>query len=125
MRGSKVGGGERAFAAAAGSRYWGEQDARVVLEEWSSSGLELEEFARRHSLKARRLRRWSERLGPQARGVFHPVELKLDGLALRQTADAQGGVTVVVRGGRRVAVERDFDEGLLARVVRVLESWSC
>jgi hypothetical protein len=109
-----------AFAAACGSRYWREEDARVVLEEWSSSDIGLTEFARRHGLSERRLRRWSERLG---RMRFHPVELRLDGVTTGEAANGDGGVAVVARGGRRVAVGRDFDEELLARVVRVVESW--
>jgi hypothetical protein len=34
-------------------------------------------------------------------------------------------VALVLRGGRRIEVGRDFDEGLLARVVQVVESWEC
>ena len=109
------------------SRYWREKDARIVLDEWSSSSLGLEDFARRHELRARRLRRWLERLGPgRARvGRFHPVELRLDSLGTREAGSDDGGVTVLVRGGRRIAVGRDFDEELLTRVVRVVESWPC
>ena len=125
MKRSKRGQAQAGFAAAARSRYWREEDARVVLAEWSSSGLELEEFAGRHELKARRLRRWSERLGPGRRVRFHPVELRFDGFPTGEAVRGEGGVAVVLRGGRRVAVGRDFDEELLARVVQVVESWSC
>lgn len=111
-----------AFAAAARNPYWREQDARVVLEEWSSSGLELEEFARRHELS---LRRWSMRLGQRGVMRFQPVELRFDGFSTREGVTGEGGVAVGLRGGRRVAVGRDFDEELFARVVRVVESWSC
>jgi hypothetical protein len=44
-------------------------------------------------------------------------------LAGAEAANSDGGVAVVARGGRRVVVGRDFDEELLARVVRVVESW--
>ncbi len=114
-----------AFRAVARNPYWREGDARVVLEEWSSSGLEVAEFARRHGLRAGRLRRWSERLGARRGLKFHPVELRLDGVSAGPPVSGEGGVAVVLRGGRRVAVGRDFDEELLARVVRVVESWPC
>jgi len=125
MKGPKSGHPGATFAAACRSRYWREEDARVVLEEWSSREIGLEEFARRHGLSERRLRRWSERLGRSMAGGmrFHPVELRLDGLARGEAANSDGGIAVVARGGRRVVVGRDFDEELLARVVRVVESW--
>jgi hypothetical protein len=125
MKGPKGGHPRVTFSAACRSRYWREEDARVVLEEWSRSELGLEEFARRHGLNERRLRRWSERLGRSIPGRirFHPVELRLGGLAGAEAANSDGGVAVVARGGRRVVVGHDFDEELLARVVRVVESW--
>lgn len=117
----------RAFAAAVRSRYWREEEAQVVLEDWRDSGLELEEFARRYELSPRRLRRWSERLGGDAEPElrFHPVALQVDGPTRERPASETSGVELVVPGGRRIAVEREFDEELLARVVRVVESWSC
>ena len=125
MKRSKRGQAQATLSAAARNPYWREEDARVVLAEWSSSGLELEEFARRHELKGRRLRRWSERLGAERKVRFHPVELRFDGFPTGDAVRGEGGVAVVLRGGRRVAVGRDFDEELLARVVRVVESWPC
>ena len=125
MKRSKVVQGQAALAAAARNPYWREHDARLVLEKWSSSGLGLEEFARRYELKPRRLRRWSERLGPGRRVRFHPVELRFDRFPPGDAVSGEGGIAVVLHGGRRVAVGRDFDEELLARVVRVVESWPC
>lgn len=125
MKRPKRGRAGAPFAAVARDPYWREEEARVVLEEWCGSGLELEEFARRHELNAGRLRRWSERLGQRGGLKFRPVKLRLDGLPTQEPVRGEGGVTLVLRGGRRVAVGRDFDEELLARVVRVLESWPC
>lgn len=116
--------GRAAFAAAVHNARWREHDAEVVLEEWSISGLELEEFARRHELHPVRLRRWSERLGRREALRFHPVELRFDEHSTRERARGDSGVELVLVGGRRVAVRREFDEELLARVVRVVESWS-
>jgi hypothetical protein len=34
-------------------------------------------------------------------------------------------VELVLRGGRRLAVERGFDAALLEELVRIAESWPC
>jgi hypothetical protein len=114
-----------AFRAAVRNQYWRRGDAEVVLEEWSSSGLTLAEFAHRHGLKVERMRRWSESLGQQPVPKFYPVELRCDSFPTPEPTRDDSGVELVLRGGRRVVVQREFDEELLARVVRVVESWSC
>jgi hypothetical protein len=57
MKGTKRGHGQPGFARAVRSRYWRGEDAQVVLDEWSSSGLELEELASQHQLDKRADRR--------------------------------------------------------------------
>jgi len=59
---------------------------------------------------------------------FHPVGLRLNLEApATHKGDSGGedGVTLLLRGGRRVAVRRGFDEELLAQLLGVEESWSC
>lgn len=122
----KRGHGREGFGCVVGGRRWREEDARVALEEWSRSGLGLQEFARSHGLSRERLGRWVKRLGLVPGLRFHPVEVRPDRALPNtppETSIGEGGVAVVLRGGRRVAVGRDFDEELLARVVRVVESW--
>ena len=91
------------FAAVVGGRRWREAEAGTVLKEWARSGLELEEFARRHGLKPQRLRRWSERLGQPRVPAFHPVELRLDGSATpeRSSPDGTKRQQVVMRTRRQ------------------------
>jgi len=126
MKRGKRGQTPGALSAAARNPYWREGDARSVVEEWSRSGLGLREFARRYGLSEGRLRRWSERLGRRRRLKFHPVAVQVDGVSTRPPGSGdEAGIAVVLRGGRRVAVGRDFDEEVLARVVRVVESWPC
>lgn len=113
------------FSSALRKLRWQKRDAEVVLEEWSNSGVELQEFARRHELRPARLQRWSERLGSRQGVRFHPVELRFDSFSRLGPLGGAGGVEVVLRGRRRVVVEREFDEEHLARLVRVVESLSC
>jgi hypothetical protein len=117
-----------AFAAVVRNRHWRAPDAQVALAEWGRSGLELEEFTRRHGLDPRRLRRWQARLDQEGAPLrFHPVEFRLDPEPSdeRERESGDGGVRLVLRGGRHVAVGRGFDEELLAQLVKVVESWSC
>ena len=58
--------------------YWRETDARVVVEQWQSSGASLAAFCRRHKLKPQRVARWARRLSGETL-QFHPVELVRDG----------------------------------------------
>ena len=128
MKRSRAAEGGPAFAAVVQSRYWRAADARVALDEWGRSGRELAEFARRHGLAPRRLLRWEARLSRGETPLrFHPVELRLGlGASPNQGPGSDdGGVSLVLRGGRRVAVKRGFDEELLARLVGVVESWPC
>jgi hypothetical protein len=116
------------LAAVVRNRYWRAADAQVALDEWVRSGLELEKFARRHGLDRRRLVRWQARLEQSEAPLrFHPVELclKHESSPAEKPESDDGGVSLVLRGGRRVAVRPGFDEELLARLVGVLESWPC
>jgi hypothetical protein len=114
-----------AFGAVVRSGYRREEDARVVLAEWRGSGLELEEFARRHRLSRRRMQRWSERLSPRRGLTFHPLAVRVEEPVSGGPSSEDCGVALVLRGGRRIAVGRDFDEGVLTRVVRVVDSLGC
>jgi hypothetical protein len=44
------------------SKYWSEAEGRAVVDAWRRSGESAPEFARRHGLRAKRLKYWSKRL---------------------------------------------------------------
>lgn len=56
-------------------RHWKREDAARVLSEWSSSGLSLTAFARRHRLGVHRLQWWRAQLAQAAGQHAQPVRL--------------------------------------------------
>ena len=109
------------LAAVLKRRRWSAGDADVVLSAWRESGEPLSRFAARHRLVAERLLRWRRMTrGPAIQ--FRPVQVVP---APRDDIAAGSGVELVLRGGRRVAVGRDFDAALLEALVRAVESWPC
>ena len=58
--------GGRRFRAALSKRYWGADDARVVVDAWRESGQSLKAFAVSHGLKPKRLGLWRKRLESDA-----------------------------------------------------------
>jgi transposase-like protein len=112
------------FEAAVKRSRWSDRDAEVVLSAWQEAGGSLSAFARKHGVDAWRLMRWRRRLSKGSGIQFRRVKV------VRPQADAlrsrgEGGVEVVLRGGRRVVVRRGFDPTFLAEVVQAVESWAC
>jgi hypothetical protein len=102
--------------------YWRERDAELILAAWAQSGLTLSAFARQCGLSVPRLRRWKKRLESGDGPRFYPVEL-IDGRKGRPEPGSEGsGIEVMVGSGRRVAVRRGFDRGLLIDLIETLES---
>ena len=109
------------FALVLKRRRWSVRDAQVVLSAWRESGETLSSFAGRHALVAERLLRW-RRLMTGTVIRFHRVKVAAPS---DQATTVTGGVELVLRDGRRVAIRRGFDAGLLKELVRTVESWSC
>jgi hypothetical protein len=99
-----------------------EEIKRLVLE-FEASGLGQSEFCRRHSLamsalrRQVRKRRFNQGEAPSNRLVAVEIAKKdRDG-----TNRTPCGLEVVLTGGRRIEVRRDFDSATLVRLVEVLE----
>lgn len=105
----------------AGSRYWRESDARVLVEAWRGSGETLTGFARRQGVQPRRLARWAGRLeGARGDAVrFHRVRL----VGRDVDAESRSGASIEIQlaGGQLVRVPRGFEAEELRRVLAVLE----
>jgi hypothetical protein len=101
-------------------------EVRQLVAEFVSSGMRRGEFCRsrglsfstldRH-LKKRRSKR-KKRSAP-ADGQLVPVELAIRKPRAEQQASC--GLAVVLSGGRRIEVQRDFDVHTFERLVSVLE----
>lgn len=105
----------------AGSRYWRESDARVLVEAWRSSGETLTGFARRHGVQPRRLARWAGRLkGALGDAVrFHRVRL-VDRHMDAGSGRSGASIEIELAGGELVRVPRGFEAEELRRVLAVL-----
>jgi hypothetical protein len=101
-------------------------EVQQLVAEFMSSGMRRIEFCRSRGLSLSTLdrhlkkRRWKrKRRSAAADGQLVPVEL-----AIRKSPTEQepsGGLAVVLSGGRRIEVQRDFDGHTLERLVSVLE----
>ena len=109
------------------SKYWRQEDAEIILGAMVHSGRSLSAFARHWGINRDRLRRWNSLLTKEpprlpATPAFHPVHVVVEPFSPHKGDD---GLELVLRGGRRVRLQRGFDEQLLERVVRLAESWPC
>ena len=137
--------------AVSGNAPSGERAAfwRTVIGEWSSSGQAKVAFCRARRLSPSAFHWWKGELarhdavqgkrpvsaGPRQDGganaspfvplrVVASVGRSAAGQVSAREADG-GGLEVVLANGRRVRVGSDFDGGLLAKVVAVLEGLAC
>ena len=101
-------------------------EVRQLVVEFVNSGIRRSEFCRRRGLSLstldRHLRkgRWKrKRKSSPAAGQLVAVELAIRKSPTEQEASC--GLAVVLAGGRRVEVRRDFDTHTLERLVSVLE----
>ena|SRR5215208_2212294 len=117
-----------------------EQSRREWVEQWRCSGLTQTEFCRRNGLAMSSLSRWKMALVAQDSGESEVLRSPQDQapprwLAVRVRAEVPAPAVleetpgaefeVVVRGGRRVRLGRQFDAEGLRRLVAVLESLPC
>jgi len=108
-------------------RRWTEDDAAAVLGVAASSGLTLAQFANQQGVELQRLERWRRRLGFGDAASNHkqpPVAFEEVEAPLRAPAGG-GRMEVVLRGGRVVRVDADFDADAVRRLIAVLEGPSC
>jgi transposase-like protein len=102
---------------------WEESEARIVVAAWKRSGTSMSEFSRRHGIHLARLQRWKSQIGAKAGrdgGKPHFVPVRIQSAGRDANTDGSG-VEVVLEGGRRIHVGRNFDPETLIRLVAMLE----
>lgn len=97
------------------SRYWREEDARLVVDAWRESGDSLASFCRSHGVASVRLSRWASRLGRGTPVRFHPVRLTAGG-----ESAARAGFEIELRDGTTVRLAAGFALDDLRRILSAL-----
>jgi hypothetical protein len=97
------------------------RDARACERAAGAAGLSLGAWARRHGVDGRSLRAWSINLARSRSATAAIVKPRL--IEIVPASAAQAAARYVVRvGDAAIEVGDNFEEGTLARVVRVLRS---
>lgn len=107
-------------------RRWTEEDAAAVFSLVAASGLTLAHFAVRHGIEFQRLERWRRRLGDAVPTREEPAVAfeELKGPLLRSPTP-RGRMEVMLRDGRVMRLDPDFDADAVRRLLAVLEGASC
>jgi hypothetical protein len=125
-----------AVARVLAKRPWDADDARVVLDVFSQSGLSQAAFSKKYGFSSERLSWWRKKLFDQnSRPEFTPELLPVRVVdtspvpTVSSRPDSRlckdSGVEVMVGGGRRVRLTPGFDAETLYRAVEVLEVVPC
>ena len=100
---------------------------RVEIEQiaaaFASSGLTRTEFCRRHGMSLGSLNRYLKQGREDVKGAINDglVAVEVAGTKLATDRDAGCGLAVVLRGGRKIAVEPGFETATLQRLILLLE----
>jgi hypothetical protein len=94
-----------------------------VVGAYRGSGLNRSLFCQQQGLTLGTLNRYLKRMSQVSsqRGEVGLVAVELCGTEVGTAGEAGCGLTVVLRGGRRIEVSRAFEEPVLRRLVYMLE----
>lgn len=94
-----------------------------VVGAFAESGLNRSQFCRREGLTLGTLNRYLKRMKEAGTGANKNslVPVELCAIPVGASGEAGCGLTVVLRGGRRIEVGRAFEEPVLRRLLYVLE----
>ena len=99
-------------------------EVKRLVAEFEASGIQRNEFCRTHGIALSTLLRHLKRHGSgvgRAKAGNRLVAVELSGEEPKRNSQRPCALEVVLPGGRRIEVGREFDSVTLARVVKVLE----
>ncbi len=97
-------------------------EVEQVVAEYEDSGLGCVEFCRRRGLSLSTLARYRKRRAQTNAGSENRwLAVEVSGGGVAPGMAASRGLAVVLVGGRRIEVGRDFDAATLMRLLHVLE----
>ena len=99
-------------------------EVKRLVAEFEASGIERKEFCRTHGIALGTLQRHLKRHGSsvgRAKAGNRLVAVELSGQESKRISQRACALEVVLPGGRRIEVRREFDSATLGRVVKVLE----
>jgi hypothetical protein len=100
------------------------QAIKRLVAEFETSGLRRDEFCQKHNLSLGTLQRGLRRRRIEVEGQSEAkgsVEVKLAGIQRNGSGPGTCSLEVVLAGGQRIEVRRDFDAETLARLIRTIE----
>jgi hypothetical protein len=100
---------------------WTERDAQRALAAWRASGLSLPAWCRQEGVAYERVRRWRSQLASGPRRPQTAALLPVQVLESERVMNVPGFELELPRG-LRLHVPSAFDEGSLARLLRVVET---
>ena len=112
-----------------GRRRWSRAEKLAMVAEIGSGSVSA--VARRHSIASSLLFRWRRELGravasaaapPPMEGGFIAVALPAPSVPQNSGSGGESTIEIVLGGGRRVIVGKDFDAAALKRVIAALEA---
>ena len=99
-------------------------EVKRLVAEFEASGIERKEFCRTHGIALSTFQRHLKRHGSgvgRAKAGNRLVAVELSGEEPKRNSNRACALEVVLPGGRRIEVRREFDSVTLGRVVKVLE----
>ena len=99
-------------------------EVKRLVAEFEASGIQRNEFCRTRGIALSTLQRHLKRHGSgvgRAKAGNRLVAVELSGEEPKRNAQRACALEVVLPGGRRIEVRREFDSATLGRVVKVLE----
>jgi transposase-like protein len=100
------------------------EEVKRLVAEFEASGIRRNEFCRTRGIALSTLQRHLKRHGSgigRAKIANRLVAVELSGQEPKRNSQRSSALEVILAGGRRIEVRREFDSATLGRVVKVLE----